>query len=175
MPGYAPPVRFHVEQPIPAERAEVEQAFVDPDFYRSLGDLDALAPPEVLQCEPDPQSAEAVLLRVRYRFKGSLSPAVRRVVDPDRLSWVDVSRFDRASHLMLFHMEPDHYPDRLWCEGTYRFDAGEDSSTDMVMDGEVKVSFPLVGGVVERAVVSGLRQHLVAVAKTVAVRSAGSR
>jgi hypothetical protein len=96
------------------------------------------------------------------------------VVDPDRLSWVDASRFDRASHLMSFHMEPDHYPDRLWCEGTYRFNAA-DGSTVMVMDGEVKVSFPLVGGVVERAMVSGLRQHLVSVAKTVAERSAGSR
>jgi Protein of unknown function (DUF2505) len=172
--GYAPPVHFHVEQPIAAGRPAVEEAFVDPAFYRSLGDLDALAPPEVLECEPDPESAQVVLLRVRYRFKGNLSPAVRRVIDPARLTWVDVSRFDRANHLITFHMEPDNYPDRLWCEGTYRFDAPTDGSTVMVMDGEVRVSFPLVGGLVERAVVTGMRQYLATVAKILAGRPAGS-
>lgn len=156
-----------------AERAAVEAAFVDPSFYRSLGGLDALAPPEVLECEQDPESPQVVLLRVRYRFKGSLTPAVRRVVDPDRLTWVDESRFDRTTHLMSFHMQPDHYPDRLWCEGTYRFDTGGDRSTLMVMDGEVRVSFPLVGGVVERALVAGLRQHMTAIARMVAERESG--
>lgn len=163
-------MRFHVEQAIPTGRATVEAAFVDPSFYRSLGNIDALAPPEVLECEQDPESPEVVHLRVRYRFKGTLSPAVRRVVDPDRLTWVDVSRFDRATHLMSFRMQPDHYPDRLWCEGTYRFDAGPDGSTVMAMDGEVRVSFPLVGGLVERALVGGLRQHMAAIAKIVADR-----
>jgi hypothetical protein len=161
-------VRFHVEQAIPTERATVEAAFVDPSFYPSLGNIDALAPPEVLECEQDPESPQVVHLRVRYRFRGTLSPAVRRVVDPDRLTWVDVSRFDRATHLMSFRMQPDHYPDRLWCEGTYRFDAAPDGSTVMVMDGEVRVSFPLVGGLVERALVGGLRQHMAAIARMVA-------
>jgi hypothetical protein len=161
-------VLFHVDQPIGAPRARVEEAFVDPAFYRSLGELEELAPPEVLECGPDPASTDVTVLRTRYRFAGTVSPAIRRVVDPARLSWVDVSRFDRASHRVTFRIEPDHYAGRLWCEGAYRFDAGADGSTLMVMDGEVRVSFPLVGGLVERAVVSGLRQHLAAIAEMLA-------
>jgi hypothetical protein len=57
---------------------------------------------------------------------------------------------------------PDYYPDRLQASGTYRFDEGPDgpASTLVRVEGDLKVRVPLVGGTVERVIVSGLRSYI---------------
>jgi hypothetical protein len=83
---------------------------------------------------------------------------VTKVVDPHRLTWVEDSELDRATHRTVFTIRPDHYPDRLSCSGTVTLDA-VNGGTRRTVDGDLTVRFPLVGAKVERAIVSGLHDH----------------
>ena len=58
-------------------------------------------------------------------------------------------------------LRPDHYGDRLRCTGTYRYQSRGDRAERRI-DGELKVKALLVAGTVERAIVSGLEEHLAA-------------
>ena len=149
-------MKFHLEQRFGAAPDAVARTFVDPAFYAMLQDLPNLGRPEVLELEA---SGDRVRLRVRYRFTGNLSPAARRVVDPDRLTWVEAATHDLATRSVTFVLHPDHYASRLSCHGDYRFEPDGDR-TRRVVDGDLSVRFPLVGRAVERAIVSGLRDHL---------------
>ncbi len=153
-------MKFSVEQSIAAPRHTVEAAFLEPGFYAALGELPAIRPPEVLERRVEGPDGNLVHLRVQYAFSGNLSGPARAVLDPARLTWVDHSTFDRAAHRMDFEIVPDHYADRLQCQGSYRFEPAGDRVTRQLMGGDLRVRYPVVGGVVERAIVVGMRQHL---------------
>ncbi|MDQ3384714.1 MAG: DUF2505 domain-containing protein [Actinomycetota bacterium] len=150
-------MRFHLEQPLPASAEQVVDVLVDPAFLDSLAELPKLGLPEVLE-----QSKEGTTLRqrVRYRFTGPLSPAVTSVVDPKKLVWVDETTYDRAAGTASFRILPEHYADRLKAGGTYRFLPTGPSTCTRIADGELTVRFPFVGKAVERAIVSGLQDHM---------------
>lgn len=149
-------MRFTVEQRFRHDPAAVARALADPQVLGALPDLPKLSRPEVLSREVD---GAHVSLALRYRFEGELSSAARAVLDPGRLSWVERSRHDLSARTGTFTMEPDHYADRFTCRGTYRIEAAGGGSR-RVVEGELKVRAALVGGAVERAIVSGLREHL---------------
>lgn len=98
-------------------------------------------------------------LWVHYRFTGDVSSAVRRVVDPGRLTWTEESTLDTTTHRSTWRIVPDHYRSLLSATGTYQLEAQGDTATVRVAEGVVKVGVPLVGGKVEGAIVSGLREH----------------
>lgn len=152
-------MRFTLDQTLPAGVADVLDAFTDPAFLESLAELPTLGSPELLDQQRD---GDRVHQRVRYRFAGELSPAVRRVLDPDRLTWVDVRTYDLTAATASFRIVPDHYEGKLRCEGAERFTPADPAGDATVrhVDAELAVRWPLVGGMVERAIVSGLRGHL---------------
>ena len=105
------------------------------------------------------QLGDVVNMRVRYRFTGDLNSAARRIIDPSRLSWVEDSTHDLARREVVFRMDPDHYADRFRAHGGYRF-VPDDVGTRRIADGEVVIRVPVVGGRAERAIVSGITEHL---------------
>jgi hypothetical protein len=148
-------MRFSIEQVFPGPVERVEAALLDPAFLKSLASLPRLGAPELLDVT---ENGMTVHRRVRYRFTGDLSPAVTAVVDPAKLTWVEDATVDRSTHRTTFRILPDHYGSRLKCTGTFVLTevAG---GVRRVLDADLRVSFPLVGGKVERAIVSGLREH----------------
>jgi len=150
-------MHFELSQRFAAPVADVADAFCDPGFYAALAGLPKLGRPEVLSREPD---GHRIVLRVRYRFNGELSSAARAVLDPSKLTWVEESVHDLDTFEVTFVQVPDHYTDRFSCRGTYRFRADGNDSTLRSAEGDVKVRAPLVGSSVERAIISGLKEHL---------------
>ena len=148
---------FAVDQPIAAARDDVEAAFLDRDFYEALGEIPDIDPPEVVGWRQRDGVTEMAL---RYRFTGHLAPAVRAVIDPNKLIWVQESTVDHNSHRTTFQMRPEHYGSRLECSGTYVFEPGPNGSTVQRVRGRVKVHFPVVGSTVEKAIVTGLKEHI---------------
>jgi hypothetical protein len=149
-------VHFELEQQIAAAPAAVASAFASAEFYEALGGLPKLGTPHVLSRDVD---GDVVELRVRYQFSGDLSSAVRRVIDPKKLTWVEESTHDLAARQVTFRLAPDHYPDRLKCSGRYRFSpSGEGTARHCEADLSVRAA--LVGRLVEQAIVSGLEEHL---------------
>ena len=150
-------MRFTIEQRFSAPLDRVEAALVDPAYLERLSTLPKLGRPTLL--ERREEGDHLVHQSVRYAFVGDLNAAVRRVVDPQRLTWVEEATIDRVSHVTTWRIVPDHYGNLLRSNGTFRLEATGPSTTRRVADGELKVSVPLVGGKVEQAIVSGLREH----------------
>ena len=155
-------MQFRIEQRFRLPLAIVEDAFLDPAFIAETGSLPGLGQAELLTLDSSPPSSGDVHLRIRYHFAGNLSSAVRAVVDPDRLSWVQDETYDRGSHRSSFRIVPDHYAEMLKASGTMRLSAAGPDRTTRLAIGEVRVSLPLVGGRVERAIISGLEAHAAA-------------
>ena len=139
-------------------------AFVDPALLAHLGAQPDLGSPELLERV---EEGDAVALRVRYRFAGELSGAVTRVVDRDRLTWVQELELDRSRATTTFRIVPDHYANLLRSAGTITVVDGGGGAL-RVTAAHVKVTMPFVGGSVERAIVSGLREHAAAEERVVA-------
>jgi len=148
-------VRFSLEQVLPGPVEAVEDALLDPAFLERLATLPKLVAPQLLDVT---ENGTTVRRRVRYRFSGDLSPAVTAVVDPAKLTWVEDAVVDRSTHRTTFRILPDHYGNRLKCSGTFVL-SEVPGGVRRVLDADLRVSFPLVGGKVERAIVSGLREH----------------
>ena len=152
-------MRFRVSTSIAAPREVVEEAFVDPAFYAELGDLPNIRAPEVLSVEED---GDVVHLRIYYALQADLAPAVRRVLDPDKITWVEESTVHRGAHYTEFRMVPEHYVNRMECAGSYRFEVSGPGATEQVVEGDLVIHYPVVGRLVERAILTGMRQHLTA-------------
>jgi Protein of unknown function (DUF2505) len=149
-------VDFTVSQPFAADADAVARAYASPALYERLVGLPKLGPPEVLEHRVE---NGLVHMQIRYRYVGDLSPAVTAVIDPARLTWVEHSRHDLAARAVRYHLAPDHYPDRLQSAGSCTVTPEGDGCVRTVT-GRLKVRALAVGGAVERAIVSGLREHL---------------
>lgn len=149
-------MRFRLEQRFASPLADVEDALTDPAFLARLASLPNLGGADLLRREVD---GDLVHLDVRYAFAGTLSSAVTAVVDPDKLTWVDAATFDRAAHRSEHRIVPDHYGGRLTCSYAASITPADVDGSRRIVEGELKVHFPLVGGRVERAIVHGMEEH----------------
>jgi hypothetical protein len=152
-------VKIAVAAPVAVPPSEAMAAYGSPAFYEDRGVRDDIAVLGVVDHEDD---GTRVVLEVHFAFVGSVSGAVRRVVDPAKLSWITRTEIFPDEARSSWEVLPDYYPDRLTASGTYRFDEGPDGplSTVVRVDGDLKVRVPLVGGTVERVIVSGLRSYI---------------
>ena len=152
-------MHFELDQRFAVPLAKVAATITDPDYYDTLAQAPKLGTPEVLSRKAD---GDIVVMQVRYRFAGELSSAARAVVDPAKLTWVEHSTHDLAAGTGKFRLEPDNYEDRFEASGGYRLQAPADDSdsTIRLVTGALKVRVLLVGSAVERAIVSGLQEHL---------------
>ena len=151
-------MRFSIDQRFLTDPDAVARAYADPGLYASHPDGPKLARPEVVSHHAD---GDRVLLQVRYRFQGELSPAARALLDPARLTWVEHSTHDLSTRTTTFVLRPDHYADRFRCEGSLQVEAADGGSRRRGT-GEIKVRAPLVASTVERTLVGDLQAHLAA-------------
>jgi uncharacterized protein DUF2505 len=151
-------MNFRIEQQLKGTPEDVQSVLFDPDFVAARSNLPKLGDAELLESTRDRDTGHQ---RIRLRFTAPLSSAVTAVIDPARLTWVDDATYDLTAHTAEHQILPDNYADRLAC--SYRAVlTAVDGQTRRSLDGEVKVRMPLVGGKVERAIVSGLEEHAAA-------------
>lgn len=161
-------MRFRLDQRFPAPPGRVVEVLLEPAFLDQLDDLPRLGRPQLLDQHRD---GPRVRRRVRHTFTGDAPPAARRVVDPARLTWVEESTVDLAAHRAHWFVQADHYPRLLRASGTWHVEADGGQGAGgarRVVEGEVRVSVPLVGGKVEAAIVDGFREHARAEERAVA-------
>lgn len=151
-------MRFSFEQRFAAPPDAVLAALTDPDLYPTYSGLTKVAPPSVISRR---DADGTVHLRLQMRFIAPLNAAVTAVVDPDKLSWVQDEVYDLARARASVRFDPDNYADRISCSGAYTFapDPTDARRTVRRIEGEFKVKVFLVGGQVEKAMVSGLHEH----------------
>jgi hypothetical protein len=153
-------VKFVVRQAVAVPPARAIAAYGSPAFYEGREARDDIAVREVVRHDA---TGDRILLEVRFAFTGSVSPAVRAVVDPGKMSWITRTEIllteGRSSWVVL----PDHYPDRLSASGLYRFEEGDDGpgTCDVEVEGDLKVRVPIVGRSVEKVIAGDLRAYIV--------------
>jgi uncharacterized protein DUF2505 len=156
--GDAGGVDFLIEQAYTADPDAVAHAYTEPDLYELIDAVSSLGRPEVLDRTIEVDGK--VLLAVRYRFTGELNAAARAALDPEKLSWVEHSTHEVARRHVDYRFVPDHYGDRLRASGRCTTRRGPHGGAVRTVEGSLRVKMPLVGRAVERAIVSGLRDHL---------------
>ena len=149
-------MRFRIVQDFAADADRVQAAYLDPAFLQSVGALPKLGAPELVGEE---REGEVVRRRIRFHFAGDLNSAVRAVVDPAKLSWVEESTTYLQERRTTWRIRPDHYADKLSSHGESRLEPVEEAASRRTTTGEVKVKVFLVGGKVEAAIVSGMEEH----------------
>jgi hypothetical protein len=161
-------MRFTAEQQFTAPADRLLALLTDADFYPTLRGLPKLGAPEVVDHS---SSGDTVSIRLRQRYTGDLPTAALAFIDPNRLTWVEELEFDLARLRATTRLLPDHYPDRLTCQGVYVF-SDEPGGSTRRLEGELKVRAPLVAGRVEQVLVSGLQEHAAAERGLIQVRLA---
>lgn len=144
-----------MEQALTGAPAAVESVLLDPAFVSARAGLPKLGEPEHLECTVDAGHAHQ---HIRLRFTAPLSGAVTAIIDPKRLTWVDDATYDLVAHTTEHRVIPDNYADRLECRYRASIEPTVGGSR-RTLTGIVKVRMMLVGGKVEGAIVSGLREH----------------
>ena len=153
-------MRFRVEQVFEASRDIVIGALTNSDYLvTAMGQLPDLAPPVV---RAQVRTGASVRQQLEFLFQGRLPSAVTAVIDPRRLSWIEDTTIDMTALAARFTMTPVHYRTFFTCSGTWALKAISPTSTQRVIDGDLKVRSPVpfVGGQVEKAIVSGLKDRL---------------
>jgi hypothetical protein len=154
-------VKFSIGQNVAVAPEAAVAAYGNPAFYEDRAPSGDISLVEVVSHENTGTTAR---IEVRYQFTGSVSSAVRAVVDPAKLSWVTRTEIHQKERRTTFVVLPDHYPDRLDCHGTLVFTEGATGpgSTVVTIAGDLKVHVFLVGRTVEQLIVSGLRTYMAA-------------
>ena len=152
-------MKIAIRQAVAVPPAWAVAAYGTPAFYVGRPGRDDIAMVEVVRHD---DLGERVLIEVRFAFTGSLSPAVRAVIDPAKMSWVTRTEVRPAEARTSWVVLPDHYPDRLSASGSYRFEEGDDGpdSTIVHVEGDLRVRVPIVGRSVERVIVTDLRHYI---------------
>jgi hypothetical protein len=152
-------VKFSIGQNVAVAPEAAVAAYGNPAFYEDRAPSGDISLVEVVSHENTGTTAR---IEVRYQFTGSVSSAVRAVIDPAKISWVTRTDIDKAQRCTTFTVLPDYYPDRLDCSGTFTFAeaASGPQGTVITIAGDLKVHVFLVGRTVEQLIVTGLRNYL---------------
>jgi hypothetical protein len=152
-------VKFSIGQNVAVAPEAAVAAYANPAFYENRAPSGDISLIEVVGHEDKGTQAR---LEVRYQFTGSVSSAVRAVIDPAKMSWVTRTEIDKAQRRTTFTVLPDFYPDRLDCSGTFTFAeaASGPGGTVVTVAGDLGVHVFLVGRTVEQIIVTGLRNYL---------------
>jgi hypothetical protein len=151
-------VKISIAKAVGVTPAQAMAAYGSVDFYEGRVTRDDIA---VLGVVDHEDLGSRVVLEVHYAFRGSVSSAVRRVVDPAKMSWITRTEIRPDEGRAVWEVLPDYYPDRLVSSGTFRFAPEDDGTATVVtVEGDLSVRVPVVGRSVEKVIVSGLRRYI---------------
>jgi hypothetical protein len=158
-------MKISFDQPIAASAQDAQAAFLDPAFYAGLGELPDISAPELRSLSrPSPGQARLVL---GYRFAGTLDGPARRLLDPGKLTWAQVTEVDLASRHTQVKMVPDNYSGLLSFSGWYELRDEVEGRCSQHFEGDLRVHVPFLGSLAERAIATGIGENLAATARLV--------
>ena len=152
------PVKFSATQPFPPEAGDVLDLYSNPATWSRLPQFERVRIAEVLDSAG---TAARPVTRVRYRFIADLPAAARAVVDPSKLTWVEETTYDLENRTSKMRFLPDQYASKIEASATATFSAPTfETGVVRSVSGQLRVKVLLVGGQVEQAIVSGLKEYL---------------
>lgn len=141
------PVRLHAEHDFAATPQEVAEGLVDPEFVPELAGLPDVGEVEVVEARSE---GDERVLSVRLVYDGSVEGIAAKVLGPTAPSWVQTYRFDVAAGRGRLEIVPESHSSLIDCSADVVLTA-EDNTTRRVVDGQLTIRIPVVGGRAERA------------------------
>lgn len=90
--------------------------------------------------------------RYEWRMFGQIPRAAQRALSPEMLTFIEESVWDDESCVTESRIMPMYFKDSISCESTVVW-RGRDAGSERVIESEAVVNIPVMGGLVERAVV----------------------
>lgn len=94
--------------------------------------------------------------RMRFHTPYTLPSMVQKAMGVATLSYEQVTRVDQAQGLVRWEVVPPVYPDKVRARGTVTIRALPGGGVERLLEGEVVVGVPLVGGTMEKAICDGI-------------------
>lgn len=95
--------------------------------------------------------------RLRFRFLDPLPAVAARVLGTPTLTYEQLHVVDDARRSLTWEVVPPVAKERFSAKGTYRVVAAG-AGCERIVEGEIKVSVPLVGGTMEEAIGAQIRK-----------------
>lgn len=148
-------MRFDAEHDFAGPPDAVIGLLADVEFHEQLR-LPDLAQPQLLVSDAND---DAVVLRLRYEYVGTLDPLARGLLGDRNLTWIQELRLDRTGRTgrLDFHAEAE--PRRLHGHADFVVEP-RNSGSQRRLRGELVVAIPAVGGMAERRILPGLLRRL---------------
>jgi len=154
-------MHFTLEHRFEAPVDVVELASNDDDYQERLADLPNLGERKVTKLE---RHADGSIDRTTHYKLGSQLPPLVVAVIGAAATWDEVARFEPAAHRWTFQIRPHVLAGRIDCTGQYTF-LRDGDGTKRIVEVDLKVKVPLVGGRVEREIGKGLKETMDAEAR----------
>ena len=151
--------KFTVVQEFDAPASLVIDVFRREETWRGFADLPFVGTPAVGSFV----AGDVVHVEAAYRVSLDLPALARTFIDPDRLTFVEITRLDDVGG-GVFEIRPDHYSSMLSSAGTTRVTPLDGGYCKRTVTGTVEVSLGWKGALfeapVEDAIVGGLQKAL---------------
>jgi Protein of unknown function (DUF2505) len=150
-------MKIFLDQPMAVSADAAQAAFADPAFYQSLGELAGISAPEVRSFS---QTNDRVHMVLGYRFAGQLNGPAKRLLDPEKITWSQVTDIDLTARRTEVRMVPDNYQSLLSFNAWYELRSEGEETCSQHFEGDLRVRLPLLGPLAERAIGGSIRQNL---------------
>ncbi len=144
-------MKYEIRQEFSFDADTVMQAMLAPDIASFLErEMKSLAAMELLERK---ENGNTVTRRVRYRLHPVIESIGPKKVPPEAFEWVEYSSCDRSTRIMKYENVPTKEKIRKLFEnrGEIRF-VDTPGGCARIMTGELKIHFPLLGGMAEKII-----------------------
>ena len=142
-------MRFELRHPMPRPADVAWKTFFHDDAYEAeLKKQNSEHTAEVLEEGP---KGDKHYTKTRITSHRPLPSFMKRAIGADHLSYVLEQWRDEGRYELRWKVTPPTAQDKIKAEGTYKLIATP-SGCERLVSGEIKVSIPLVGGKIEKAI-----------------------
>jgi len=153
-------VKLHIESVFPASPSTVWDTFNDPVFEKRLEEQSGIQ--YKMLSEATENGIE--VRKLQCIAKKELPKVIAKTLGADRLSYTQVNRLDRSKDRLEWEVIPMAMADKVVAKGITTM-VFKDGRSYRVVNGEITVKIPLVGGAIEKAIVSEVETSFVKAAE----------
>ena len=133
-----------------------EEITSDPDMEKEYLKLPNLATREMVK---EVEKHGKLHREVRYIANGFIPLAIRHVIKPKMLTWMEISTFDKKKHHTDWHVEPFYLKNVIDCRGTYTCKSNRNGGCLREIHGHIKISIPFVGAIAENYIITEMKKN----------------
>ena len=143
---------LNVRHTLPCAPDQFWDLFWDPEFERRL-DASAEIQREMVELGPEIDGIQS--WRIRMTPQRELPRAVAKLIGSKKLVYEQESRLDRSAGVLEWRVLPQVLADKVTAQGTMRIVPAA-GGCERIVTGEISVRVPMLGGRIEKTIMSSV-------------------